>query len=133
MDGRHAVLRLAAHLLLAPLLLSGLILLQQGPEGGMLLAAGLLLHALLFGFPASLRAVPPWALRAGAAACGAALLLLLGLERLEDAALPGLPAAGPQVRLVLLGAMLGCAAFALVQAVGARPQPLEQPRQGGAP
>ena len=132
MDGRYAVLRLAAHLLLAPLLLAGLILLGKGLAGGVVLAAGLALHALLFGFPASLQALAPWVLRSGAAACGAALLLLLGLDRLHglDFAFQQPP---PQVRGLLLGAMLAFAAFALVQAVGARPQPLAPAAQGDPP
>lgn len=126
MGDRHAILRLAAHLLLAPLLLVGLVLLAQGMTAGLLLVLALLLHALLFGYPASLAAAPPWLSRAGAGVCAAALLTVHAWERAGGPSLqaPWSALLAPGVRQALLGLLLTCVVLSLVQAVGARPQPL---------
>jgi len=140
MRDRHAVLRIATQALVPVLLLAGAVSLARMGQGlggpaaaGLIVAAALALYALVFGFSALARALPPLAMRLLA---GLALALLLGASLIGPQDLEAwLGSAASPLRLrhalaeaagAALALLVTCALAAMLQAIGARARPLER-------
>ena len=81
----HLVLRVITKLLVAPILLFAFYVQWHGDFGpgggfqaGVIFAVAIVLYALVFGLPQTQAAVPPWAVRIGAA-CGVLLYAGVGV------------------------------------------------------
>lgn len=141
MRDRHAVLRLGAQALTPVLLLSAAMGLARTSGGlggpvasGLTLATALLLFALVFGFRALARVLPPLVLRA-LTALGLAMLLAQSVisPPAVEAWLPQAQALSPiEVRRALseaggggMALLVACSVLQIAQAIGARVRPLE--------
>lgn len=141
MHDRHAVLRLATQTLAPLLLLTAALALARMGHGlggavgaGLILASTLVLFAMVFGFGALSKVLPPLVVRA---LSGFALVLLLCISligpQVLEVTLAQAQAASPiELRLALLevaGAamalLIACGVLQAVQAIGGRARPLE--------